>query len=244
MQSSVESLLPDGLADETLTTLALLFPSSHSSKGLYSSTVPFWLRKGAVLSPEHDKFLHAIRTSPLEPYERDIRNFHYWHDRIVILKQAFDEAPPIHNFAQLWHDRRDSLQWYTFWAVALFGMLTVCLSIVQVLFAALQYRNSSRILYIIVDREGYTDPPFARSVSDGEERSDHKLSPGEIAGVTLGGLAIIMLLAALSAWLLMRRRSQSTRALVKTKEVQQASLSYHRESVEMATTPLVDIVRV
>ena len=33
------------------------------------------------------------------------RNFEYWHDRLVILKQTFDKAEP-RNIKQLWYDRR------------------------------------------------------------------------------------------------------------------------------------------
>lgn len=148
----------------------------------------------------------------------------------------------MHTFAQLWYDRRDSRQWYTFWTVTLFGMLAVCLGIAYVLFAALQYRNSARILYMIVDREPSTDPPVARSVSEGKEGRSHKFSTGAIAGVTLGGLAIIMMLAALSAWFSMQRMLQSTRALMKTKERQQPSLSHNCASVEMSTTLLAVVV--
>lgn len=143
--------------------MALLFPSSdRSSTGFLIDAVLSRLRKRVVLGPEHDRILHAIRSTPLEPHERDIRNFHYWHDRIVVLKQAFDEAPPTHTFAQLWYDRRDSRQWYTFWSVILLGVLSLWLSVAQALLAALQYRKTLRILHIVVDDESVTEPLLAR----------------------------------------------------------------------------------
>lgn len=146
MQLSLDSLLPDGLADETLVTLALLFPTSASS------AMPTWLRNSIASDPEHDSFLHAIRASPLEPHERDIRYFHYWHDRIVILKRAFDEAPATFSLAQLWHDRRDSRQWYILWSMLSLGIVSVCLSVIQVVLAGLQLWNSAQVSTVAADR--------------------------------------------------------------------------------------------
>jgi hypothetical protein len=45
----------------------------------------------------------------------------YWHDRLVLLKGAFDESKP-DNVSQLWNDRRDRTQWYTHWFVIRFTL--------------------------------------------------------------------------------------------------------------------------
>jgi hypothetical protein len=71
------------------------------------------MRTLALLLPEHDKDVEIWfkqqkakfqkrRNLPLDPLarecgqlkveERQIDNFEYWHDRLVILKQVFDEA--------------------------------------------------------------------------------------------------------------------------------------------------------
>lgn len=118
--------------------------------------------------PEHDTFLHAIRTSPLEPRERDIRNFHYWHDRIVVLKQVFDEAPGTNSLAQLWHDRRNSRQWYTFWSVLLFGLLAVSLGFAEVVLASIQLRNFNHAYTVYTGDAGgpsFNEAPFMATTS-------------------------------------------------------------------------------
>lgn len=47
----------------------------------------------------------ARECGQLKVKERQTENFEYWHDQLVILKQAFDEAEP-RNIKQWWHDRR------------------------------------------------------------------------------------------------------------------------------------------
>lgn len=204
LESSLESLLPDGLADETLTSLALLFPFSSSS------TVPSWLRKSVASDPEHDSFLHAIRTGPLEPRERDIRNFHYWHDRIVVLKEAFDEAPGTNSLAQFWHDRRNSRQWYTLWVALLSVMLSVSLGVAQVVLSSIQLRNYTHASTVAADGPSFTESPSKASTSPPastnpkvEGTNDHNISPWAIAGITIGGVTLFI--TVLGSLFLLRR---------------------------------------
>ena len=62
--------------------------------------------------------------------DRNIRNFKYWHDRLIILKEVFDDAEP-RTIRQWWYDRRKRVQWYTFWVAALVLVLTVFFGLVQ-----------------------------------------------------------------------------------------------------------------
>jgi uncharacterized membrane protein YkvA (DUF1232 family) len=73
----------------------------------------------------------------LKAEERQIDQFKYWHDRLVILKQVFDEAEPS-NFTQWWRDRRRHVQWYTFWVAVLVLMWTVVFGLIQCIEGALQ----------------------------------------------------------------------------------------------------------
>ena len=73
----------------------------------------------------------------LRAEDRQIENFKFWHDRIVILKQFFDEAEPS-TLAQWWYDRRRGVQWYTFWVAALILILTIFFGLVQSVEGALQ----------------------------------------------------------------------------------------------------------
>jgi hypothetical protein len=121
------TILPDGLADETLRTLALLFPQSdpYTRKWLYQLHPPFLLD------------LQLIRCGHLKTDDRQIEQFTFWHDRIVTLKQVFDEATP-RTISQWWHDRRNGVQWYTFWVAILVLSLTLLFGLIQCIEGAMQ----------------------------------------------------------------------------------------------------------
>lgn len=78
-----------------------------------------------------------IEIGQLDADERQIEKFTYWHDRLVILKQVFDESRP-RALRQWWHDRRNGVQWYTFWVAILVFLLTVFFGLVQSIEGALQ----------------------------------------------------------------------------------------------------------
>lgn len=120
---SKESQLPCNLAAETLRTLALLFPAGHETKK--------WLSKLPGADPSMPRF------GRLNSDMRQIERFHYWRDRIVMLKQVFDDAQP-KTLSQWWHDRRSGVQWYTFWVAILVFALTVFFGLVQSIEGAMQ----------------------------------------------------------------------------------------------------------
>lgn len=126
-------LLPPEFIDETLRTLALLFPEyNNESKKWFQNAQTEQAKKK---KPPLDSL--ARENGQLKVEERQIDNFEYWHDRLVILKQAFDEAEP-KNMKQWWHDRRKRVQWYTFWVAIMVLMLTVFFGLVQSVEGALQ----------------------------------------------------------------------------------------------------------
>ena len=112
---------------ETLLTLTLLFPQKDASSRNWHKTL---LNSGVV---DHRLF----SSSPLRTVDRQISNFHFWRDRMVILKQRFDEAEP-GTVSQWWYDRRKGVQWYTFWIAAIVLVLTVFFGLVQCIEGALQ----------------------------------------------------------------------------------------------------------
>ncbi|KAK5655570.1 hypothetical protein OQA88_5501 [Cercophora sp. LCS_1] len=108
-----KGILPDGLASEALRTLALLFPTAgHKSRK--------WLETQATPNEPIDPLLTKLGTP--RAHDRRFERFTFWHDRLVILKQAFDESSP-RGWRQWWNDRRNSVQWYTFW-VAIWVFVT------------------------------------------------------------------------------------------------------------------------
>jgi hypothetical protein len=121
---------PKDLAEETLNTLALLFPSSDME-------TEQWFTK-LRLTHEYDTLDSQLtKCGYLKTGKRQFENFKFWHDRLVILKQVFDESHPS-TFKQWWHDRRNGVQWYTFWVAIVILFLTIFFGLVQSIEGALQ----------------------------------------------------------------------------------------------------------
>lgn len=78
-----------------------------------------------------------IKCGTLDAKSRQIEQFRFWRDRLVILKQAYDDATP-RTFSQWWHDRRNGVQWYTFWVAILVLVLTVVFGVIQCIEGGLQ----------------------------------------------------------------------------------------------------------
>ncbi|KAH6980077.1 hypothetical protein EDB82DRAFT_278293 [Fusarium venenatum] len=139
-QQSSDSLLPKGLADETLQTLALLFPSSDvETRKWFSQLSDTGLDK------------RVIQCGQLKTDHRQTERFRFWNDRLVVLKQVFDEAQP-KSLSQWWHDRRNGVQWYrssryTFWVAVLVLVLTIFFGLVQSIEGALQVYASFKGLH-------------------------------------------------------------------------------------------------
>ncbi|KAH7064189.1 hypothetical protein BKA63DRAFT_427917 [Paraphoma chrysanthemicola] len=125
LHRQVSSIFPTGLKEETIRTLALLFPQHDRSTRK-------WLNKQ---STKFDNML--LRCDPMRLEDRQIETFHFWHDRLVMLKQAFDQSRPA-TMSQWWFDRRNGVQWYTFWVAVLVLILTIFFGMVQSIEGALQ----------------------------------------------------------------------------------------------------------
>ncbi|KUJ15717.1 uncharacterized protein LY89DRAFT_564138, partial [Mollisia scopiformis] len=98
------SLFPAEFVEETLRTLALLFAQGDrdTQKWYYKQDDPEELDPG------------VLRCGHLRDDYRQIEKYMFWHDRLVILKEAFDGSQP-KNVSQLWNDRREGNQWYALW---------------------------------------------------------------------------------------------------------------------------------
>ncbi|KAL2141656.1 hypothetical protein VTI28DRAFT_2150 [Corynascus sepedonium] len=138
---SPASVFPDGLVDETLRTLALIFPQAQfSNQQQARGARRKWLRDLRVKhrATEQTVIDHRIALCGTPQGEdRQIERFHYWRDRLVILKQTYDDATP-KTLWQWWHDRRNGVQWYTFWVAILVLIITTFLGLVQAVEGALQ----------------------------------------------------------------------------------------------------------
>ncbi|KAK4444416.1 hypothetical protein QBC34DRAFT_360139 [Podospora aff. communis PSN243] len=126
------SFWPDGLLDETLRTLALLFPQNDRGTRRLLAGI-----KGI------DQTVGCCGVSRAQ--DRRFEKFSVWHDRLVILKQAFDDSRP-QTISQWWWDRRNGVQWYTFWVAIMVFILTVFFGTVQSIEGALQVYLSYKSL--------------------------------------------------------------------------------------------------
>ena len=83
---------------------------------------------------------HIIRCGHLKTDDRQIERFRYWRDRLVILKQVFDEAQP-RTVSQWWYDRRNGALWFGFWnavAILVLTALTLLFGLIQCVESGIQ----------------------------------------------------------------------------------------------------------
>jgi len=65
------------------------------------------------------------------------RDFPVLRQRIAILQHQLTHVKP-RGWRAIWRDRRDSAQWYTFWAVIVFGSVGTLLAIIQTVLQGVQ----------------------------------------------------------------------------------------------------------
>lgn len=80
---------------------------------------------------------NLTKCGTLDVKSRQIEQFEFWRDRLVILKQAYDDATP-RTLSQWWHDSRNGVQWYTFWVAILILVLTIIFGLIQCIEGGLQ----------------------------------------------------------------------------------------------------------
>lgn len=132
---SRQQLFPSGFVDETLRTLSLLLPQNDGK-------TQAWI--GAQIE-EYGLDPLLAECGSLATQERRFENFNYWNNRLVILKQALDESRP-RTLSQWWFDRRNGVQWYTFWVAILVFLVTIFFGLVQSIEGALQVYLSWKAL--------------------------------------------------------------------------------------------------
>lgn len=137
-------MLPAGLAEETIRTIALLFPQNeYNGPGRAKRRKKAWLGKLYKIHEKEYGFCvdeYLSKCGGLPTMERRIEKFRFWRDRLVVLKQAYDETTPS-TISQWWHDRRNGPQWFTFWVAGvalIFALLALFLTVVQAVEGALQ----------------------------------------------------------------------------------------------------------
>ena len=106
-------ILPKDFVAETIRTFDLLAPFGDESTQKF-------------LDETRQSF---YRTSYRDlPRATDLEEFRYWRKRLTELHDVYNEAP--RSVLQIWHDRRNPLQWWTFWLAVAIAVMTIIFGII------------------------------------------------------------------------------------------------------------------
>ncbi|MCJ1335341.1 hypothetical protein MMC09_000609 [Bachmanniomyces sp. S44760] len=132
------------ILNETLSSYRLLFGRSKSSRQLFRRL----FKEHSELSINGDKLLYSLCTEQhfehaIVPKDRAMysadRDFPVLGWRIKALVEELKEAKP-KRWKDMVRDRRDAVQYWTFWLVAIFGAASIVLSSIQVLLQGLSLK--------------------------------------------------------------------------------------------------------
>lgn len=130
------------LLQEIILSFRLLFGQDQRSRKFFRKEMV----KDQTSSHGVDAFLLDLCTSARRSPEtigqdkecyRLARDFPVLRERIAILQQQLTHVRP-RGWRAIWRDRRDSAQWYTFWAVIMFGSVATFLAIAQTALQGIQ----------------------------------------------------------------------------------------------------------
>ena len=121
-------LFPEDFLNETLLTLALLLPRANKDCKRWLSKAR--KRCSGVIDAE-------VAEQSLGHQGRLVRTYDYWHDRLVVLAEAFDKTEP-KGLSQWWADKRKRVQWFTFWIAVTVLILTIIFGLIQSVTGILQ----------------------------------------------------------------------------------------------------------
>ena len=110
-------LLPFEVLKETKLSLDLLFP-------FWDNRTVAFLESEKQTFHEHGPF-EVIRTLTLS-------DFDHWRDRLLELHEEIFQSPPV-SWAQLWRDRRNPQQFWTFWVAIMILLLTVMSTVATII---------------------------------------------------------------------------------------------------------------
>jgi hypothetical protein len=115
------SIIPLTVLQDTLLSLNLLFPH--------------WDPLTDNFMLQHDQNFH-LDGSFNESRTPSLSDFHHFRDRLYELDCVF-HSPPV-GWTQIWADRRNPQQWYTFWLAVIIFVLTVIFGIISSVAAIIQ----------------------------------------------------------------------------------------------------------
>jgi hypothetical protein len=128
-------MFPAGFVDETLDTLALLFPDTDDKTKEWlesaSRTKPLW----APMDSQLVKCGHFRSGHP----SRRFKHYKFWRDRLGTLEEAADEAmPPAKAILRALKDNKRGDRWLNSWVAIVAIGLTLFFGLVQSIEGAIQ----------------------------------------------------------------------------------------------------------
>jgi hypothetical protein len=118
--------------EETERTLSLLFPPANfeTSKRIRRISV----KEGVDIEAAMDK--HA---------SFDLNNYPFWQERIRHVQCVYDKAKP-KRIKQWYYDRRDRVEWSTFWIAVVVFLLTLFFGIISSVTSVMQVYASFKAI--------------------------------------------------------------------------------------------------
>jgi len=115
------AVIPVTVLNETILSLNLLFPH--------------WDPLTEDFMRQHEQSFHL--DGPFDDsHPLHLSDFDHWRNRLLELHQIF-HAPPV-GWTQIWADRRNPLQWYTFWIAIIILVLTIVFGVISSVTAIIQ----------------------------------------------------------------------------------------------------------
>jgi hypothetical protein len=130
---------------EILCTYRLLFGQHQESTNEFRSIRPKGfqdplLKKlcgSSCKDAESRVFYSGLEVADCKPMYSASADFPLTGQRLLILQDYMNNQNPS-DFRTLWHDKRDVLRWYTFWAVVVVGGLSIISSFASMALTAVQ----------------------------------------------------------------------------------------------------------
>ena len=132
---------------ELLLSIHLIFSQTRKARCKFRPRDAFLGTPGA----QHDPLLEDLCRKPWpfpDFFQQPKAVYHLERDfpmlgpKLDFIHQSIRQHNP-KGLRQLWRDQRNTLTWYTFWAVVFIGGMGIILTIAQVVIAALQLHYST-----------------------------------------------------------------------------------------------------
>ncbi|KAK5636479.1 hypothetical protein RRF57_012191 [Xylaria bambusicola] len=145
--------IPIEIFEEAIDTINLLFPSDQK-------------RTKRFLRSEH-RIFNRLGYCGRERRMR-LSDYRHWRERITVLKEVLEDPPKGHHQLVLDKERRNFLNWATFWiafVVALLTIISIAFGIVGVVYSVKSYRIALESLHVGVQQ---TELAIAMACTDTE----------------------------------------------------------------------------